>query len=228
MEPGQRLYMVFSRGRRLRFLSHLDMMRLWERALRRARLPLRYSQGYHPHPRLSLALPLAVGMTAAAEWLECELSLPVSPPEVQSRLISHLPSGIALRQVAEAPWKAPSLAARLRASSYYVQVRRSPPLEEVQGRIDRLSRAASWVVEEEHKGRMRTVDVRKMVDSIALDPRADGQHQVRVILRHRAEQSARVEAVLRALGLGPEFLAHRQELVFETLPPAEQDGAMCR
>jgi radical SAM-linked protein len=214
MEPGQRLYMVFSRGRRLRFLSHLDMMRLWERALRRARLPLRYSQGYHPHPRISLALPLAVGMTAAAEWLECELSVPVLTMEVQSRLPTQLPAGVALLHVVEAPWKAPSLAARLLTSSYQVQVRQPPPLAEVQDQVERLCQAASWMVEEEHKGRERTVDVREMVDSIAVGPWENDQHQVHLTLRHGAGRSARVEAVLRALGLGPAFLIHRQELTF--------------
>ncbi|MGC8875430.1 MAG: TIGR03936 family radical SAM-associated protein, partial [Chloroflexia bacterium] len=76
MEKPTRYYLQFARGRELRFLSHLDMMRLWERAIRRAGLPLRYSGGFHPHARISLALPLAVGMTARGEWLEVELKVP--------------------------------------------------------------------------------------------------------------------------------------------------------
>lgn len=224
MEQGQRLYIVFSRGSRLRFLSHLDMMRLWERALRRARVPLRYSQGYHPHPRISLALPLAVGMTAGAEWLECELSAPLPPAEVQQRLSAHLPAGMALGRVIEAPWKASALAARLQTSAYEVQVRQPVPLAEVQERVERLRQAASWVVEEEHKKRMRSVDVRAMVDDVRVGPWTDERRELHLVLRHQGGRSARVETVLKALDLGPAFLIHRQRLAFDVDEPDRAVG----
>jgi radical SAM-linked protein len=191
------------------------MMRLWGRALRRAQLPLRYSQGYHPHPRLSLALPLAVGMTAGAEWLECELSAPVSTAEVQLDLSAQLPAGIVLRQVFEAPWKAPSLASRLQTSTYEVEVQAPLPLGEAQERVNRLRQAPHWVVEEPHKGRVRSVDVRAMVDDVQLGIWTPGQQRLHLVLRHRQGKSTRVEAVLKALELGPAFLIHRQALSFD-------------
>ena len=119
MEQSQRFYLVFSRGRGLRFLSHLDMMRLWERAIRRAGLRLRYSQGYHPHPRVSLALPLAVGMTAEAEWLELEIQGPVRLEDIGPRLSPQLPVGLVLHQVREAARQAPALAAQLQGCLLY-------------------------------------------------------------------------------------------------------------
>jgi radical SAM-linked protein len=228
MEQGQRLYIVFSRGRRLRFLSHLDMMRLWERALRRARLPLRYSQGYHPHPRLSLALPLAVGMTAAAEWLECALGAPVAVDEVFRRLHGQLPAGIALERVVEAPWRAPALAASLRASHYLVHVRHAPPLEAVRERVRQFCAASTWVVQEERKGRVRSVDLRALVGEVELGPEGAVQQELHLVLRHEAGRSARVEAVLRALGLGTVALVHRQGLTFDGLAPAERGGAVAQ
>ncbi|UCG84296.1 MAG: DUF2344 domain-containing protein, partial [Dehalococcoidia bacterium] len=66
----QRLRVTFSRSDSLKFISHLDMMRLWQRALRRADIPLAYSQGFSPHPRLSLAAPLAIGVTSSAELMD--------------------------------------------------------------------------------------------------------------------------------------------------------------
>lgn len=215
MEQGQRLYIVFSRGRRLRFLSHLDMMRLWERVLRRAGVPLRYSQGFHPHPRLSLALPLAVGMTAGAEWLECELATPRPPAEVQALLAAQLPAGLALSQVQEAPWKAAALAARLRTSSYEVQVRQPLPAAEVQERVEHLRQSAHWMAQEERKGRTRSVDVRAMVEDVRMGTWTAGQQRLHLVLRHQAGQSARVEAVLTALAVGPAFLIHREALSFD-------------
>lgn len=222
MEPGQRLYMCFARGRSIRFLSHLDMMRLWERAIRRARLPLRYSQGFHPHPRISLASPLAVGMTADAEWLECEFTLPVSPDDVRRRLVDQLPQGITLRQVREAPWKAPALAARLRASVYELVVRDSSPWNEVQARVERFLQAPTWIVEEQHKERMRKVDLREVVSDVELEQRPAGRLVVRAVLRQESGRGARLETLLRALGLGPAVLGHRRRLVLDGLPDAEE------
>lgn len=222
MEPGQRLYMCFARGRSIRFLSHLDMMRLWERAIRRARLPLRYSQGFHPHPRLSLASPLAVGMTADAEWLECELTMPVSPDDVRQRLADQLPQGIALRQVREAPWKAPALAARLRAGAYELVVRDPPPWSEAQARVERFLQAPTWIVEERHKERVRKIDLHAVVSDVELEQRAAGQLVVRAVLRQESGRSARPETLLRALGLGPAALCHRRQLVLDGLSDGER------
>ncbi|MDP2935460.1 MAG: TIGR03936 family radical SAM-associated protein, partial [Dehalococcoidia bacterium] len=75
----QRLRITFSRGPEVKYISHLDLMRLWERVLRRAKLPLAFSEGFSPHPRLALATPLPVGVTAAEEWMEVYLCRRVSP-----------------------------------------------------------------------------------------------------------------------------------------------------
>ena len=71
-----RLRLKFSRGEQLKFLSHLDLMRLWERAFRRAGMELAYSEGFSPHPRISLAAPLSVGITSIAELMDVFLEPP--------------------------------------------------------------------------------------------------------------------------------------------------------
>ena len=70
----QRLRVEFCRGEEIKFLSHLDLMRLWERAFRRADLSLVYSDGFSPHARISLASPLSVGVTSQAELMDVFLS----------------------------------------------------------------------------------------------------------------------------------------------------------
>ena len=69
----QRLRVTFSRGEELKYLSHLDVMRLWERALRRADLPLAYSQGFSPHAKISIAAPLPLGVTGERELMDIVL-----------------------------------------------------------------------------------------------------------------------------------------------------------
>ncbi len=80
----------------LRFLGHRDMLRLFARATVRARLPLRYSEGFNPHPRLSLPWPRPVGAASDAERLVIELTGPVEPDLLRQRLQEQLPEGIRL------------------------------------------------------------------------------------------------------------------------------------
>jgi len=74
----QRLRIKFSRGEEIKYISHLDLMRCWERALKRADVPLMYSEGFSPHPRISLAAPLALGVTSEAELMDITVSRWVS------------------------------------------------------------------------------------------------------------------------------------------------------
>ena len=72
-----RLRITFSKGDTLKYTSHLDLMRIWERSLRRAGAPLAYSSGFNPRPRLQLAAALPLGHTGEAEWLDALLEEPV-------------------------------------------------------------------------------------------------------------------------------------------------------
>ena len=82
------LCLQYSKGEEARFLSHLDLMRAMERALRRARLPLAFSEGYNPHPRVAYASALAVGVTSEGEYLDLELEEDLSAQEVVDALSS--------------------------------------------------------------------------------------------------------------------------------------------
>ncbi|MFO8013214.1 MAG: TIGR03936 family radical SAM-associated protein [Phycisphaerae bacterium] len=95
----QRLRLWFSVEGDKRFLSHHDMMRLWERALRRAGLPLRLSQGYNPRPKMSLPEPRSVGIASEAELLEFELADWVNPDAVLERLRGQMPPALAIRSL---------------------------------------------------------------------------------------------------------------------------------
>jgi radical SAM family uncharacterized protein/radical SAM-linked protein len=86
-----------------RFLSTLEIQSLWSRVLRRAGLPLVYSQGFNPTPRISLSPALPVGTESRAEFLEAELALPVTARQASERLSSHLPRGVAVEEVRFVP-----------------------------------------------------------------------------------------------------------------------------
>lgn len=114
-----RICFSFARGHELRYLSHLDLLRFFQRALRRARLPVDYSRGFNPRVRLSLAVPLPVGVTAADEYADLYLREKVSPAHFLELLQRQLPVGLA---VTGAGLVAPgnlSLAARIDAAVYH-------------------------------------------------------------------------------------------------------------
>ena len=90
-------------GKSSLFISHLDIMRLWERAFNRAGIPLAYSEGFNPHPRISLAVPLALGITSEAELMDIITAREVSPHWFTAALNRVLPSGIKIMQVYPMP-----------------------------------------------------------------------------------------------------------------------------
>ncbi|MCR4420686.1 MAG: TIGR03936 family radical SAM-associated protein [Clostridia bacterium] len=103
-----------------RFVSHLEVLRALERALRRAELPLKLSQGFNPRPYLSFALPLPVGMSGRSELAVVELSDPLAPGEIAARVAGELPEGLVLKQVR--PWpKDANLPGLVDAAAYRVR-----------------------------------------------------------------------------------------------------------
>ena len=121
-EAARRICFSFSRGNQLRYLSHLDLLRLFQRALRRASLPLDYSRGFNPRPRLSLAVPLPVGVTAAAEYADLYLREAVSPAYFLECLQQQLPPGLVVTGSGQAVPGTASLAAQIDTAIYHAIV----------------------------------------------------------------------------------------------------------
>ncbi len=113
-----RIKFRFARHAPLKHISHLDMMRLFQRALRRSGLPLVYSEGYNPHLRFNLALPLPVNVTASEEFGEVYLSETVSPDQFVSTLRAQLPESLDLKSASSEDYKAPSLPSQVVAALY--------------------------------------------------------------------------------------------------------------
>jgi radical SAM-linked protein len=108
----------YEKGPVIRFLSHLDMVRLWERLLRRSNFPLQLTQGFNPHLKISLGTVLPVGLWGKREYLDMELEGDFNPDELQSRLQEVAPPGINVRRLGEVTPGSPSLMAVVNASAY--------------------------------------------------------------------------------------------------------------
>jgi hypothetical protein len=118
--PVQRLRLTFTKEEPIRYIGHLDVVRLWERACRRAALPLAYTLGFTPHPRLQFAAPLALGVTGDAEVLDAFLTARLAPEAFVARIGAALPPGSRALGAREVPLLDPAVSARLRWTAYRV------------------------------------------------------------------------------------------------------------
>ena len=122
-ERVQRLRFRFAKTGSLALLSHLDLVRLMERALRRSGLPVSFTGGFHPLPRVQFALALPLGAEADGEWMDLEFTQPMDPAEALQRLQAQLPAGFALLQVEPVEVSAASLSQELVAARWQLQLR---------------------------------------------------------------------------------------------------------
>ena len=117
-----RLRIQFAKTGSMALLSHLDLMRLLERALRRSGLPISFTGGFHPLPRVQIALALPLGAEADGEWMDMEFTEALDPQQLQQGLQPLLPPGITLLSVAEVPVSSPSLSQEIRAAVWSFDV----------------------------------------------------------------------------------------------------------
>src|SRR5688572_4277756 len=114
----QRLRITFSKTAAMKFSGHLDLHKTWERTLRRARLPLAYSEGFNPHPKIQLAAALPLGFTSDCEIVDIWLETPQPLTDARAALEGAVPPGITLIEVAEALESGPALQTQVVAAEY--------------------------------------------------------------------------------------------------------------
>jgi len=183
----------FSKQGDIRFTSHHDLMRLFERALRRAGLPTAMSQGFNPRPRISLPAPLSVGIEGHNEVFDFELREWVQPEEARQRLERELPEGIRIRAVRVLPPKPDRQPTRL---SYRIPLLEGHPVTE--DAVRNLLAADRIVVERSGGKKARTRNIAEFIRDLRLE-----DDTLRLLLEVTAGGTARPEEVLGALGCEP-------------------------
>ncbi len=210
----QRLRIRFSKKDALKFLSHLDLLRLWERAMRRAGLPLAYSEGFSPHPRLSFAAPLPVGVTSDAELTDIFLSRWIAPQAFAARLREQLPRAIQLTDVQTCALEAPALSTTIMAAEYRVVAAASIEESQARAEISRLLEAKTIPWSHLRGTETHCYDLRKLINDIWLI-KADGKSlAIGMRLRCDTSGSGRPDQVYKALGFPfPPDSIHRTHLI---------------
>jgi len=191
--PVQRLRVRYAKRGRLRFTSHRDFSRAFERAVFRARIPMAYSSGFNPHPRISYAGAAPTGSASEAEYLEIALREQVDPAGVHRALDESLPPGLDVLEVVESPGG--SLADRLEVSRWAVDVDAAPDV--AAAAVEEFWTRESVLVERMTKKGLRELDCRGAAVSLSVAAHEDGA-RLDLVLRH-GSPSVRPDDVVRGL-----------------------------
>ena len=161
----------FRRGDEVKYISHLDLMKVFERAIRRSRLPIAYSQGFNPHPGMVFGLPLGVGVTSDAEYADFEVTdETLAPQQFMSSLNEQLPRGLELL-VARRYDSKQNIMATISASHYNVVVGVEQMIEEktIKDGIKRFMALPAIMVEKRTKSGNKEVDIKSMIFDLDCD-----------------------------------------------------------
>ncbi len=217
--PRQRVRLRYAKGEAVKFISHQDEFRLWERTLRRADLPLLYKQGFNPQPYIQFASPLGVGFTGVAEPVDIVLSPPVPLDELRTRIAAKLPPGVALGDAEEVPLKAAALQGQLIGADYTIILYATPdeldPHEIDQRIAELLAQDAIWR-ERQRKGDLYRYNLRPLIfelQNLGYDPQSEEQH-IFLRVQQRAGATGRPDEVVAALGLDDHARTLRRDRLY--------------
>lgn len=212
----QRLRIKYRRGEEVKFISHLDMMRLWQRAFNRAGIPLAYSEGFSPHPQMSLAVPLAVGVTSEAELMDVLCTKPVPPHVFISSVNQQLPSGVEVLQALLMGVDQPSLPAQVRFAEYRVEIDVDKVETEIKEALAALLALKQLPWQHQRDTGPHKYDLRVLIDDVWLMDFQPGRCALGMRLRCDSSGSGRPEQVAAALGFSQPRTMHRTALILKT------------
>jgi radical SAM-linked protein len=217
-----RIRITFAKQGPLRYTGHLDLHKLWERAARRAELPLAYSQGFHPQPKMNIAAALPLGFSSRCEVMDMKLEHEIQLEGLREKLQQTLPGGIQVLNVESADERAPALQTQVISAEYQVILTESIDESELKHKIDSIMESESIIRER----RGKTYDLRPLIEELQI-LESDGLPSVheqapalqKIFMRLAAREGAtgRPEEVLDTLGIAfEETRIERTKLIFRS------------
>lgn len=168
---AQRLRVTFGKLGPLVYTSSLDTAKLWERVLRRADLPLLYTKGFNTRPRISLAMPLPLGISSECEIVEIALRerIDVREGELRNRLLSVSPQGLTIGAIVEVDKRASTLHSLVNSAEYRIRFLDAVQEQDLQRKIDDLLNRESIIVDRTRRRKRSVMDVRPLILGLQLE-----------------------------------------------------------
>src|ERR1044071_7213232 len=157
-----RIRITFIKQGALRYTGHLDLHKLWERAARRAELPLAYSQGFHPQPKMNMAAALPLGFSSRCEVMDMRLEQDIPLESLPTRLNSTLPSGLQVVDVQQVDEREPALQTQVLSAEYEVTLTEPVDTSELKRKVDSIMESTSIL--RERRGKI--YDLRPLIEEL--------------------------------------------------------------
>lgn len=203
-----RLRVVFAKQGALRYTGHLDLHHIWERTARRAELPLSYSQGFHPQPKLNLAAALPLGFSSRCEVLDMRLDRDLPLEGLRERIQAAVPAGLQILEVQQVEDKLPPLQTLVESAEYEVQLKEPLEPAALEARVGALLETSA--LPRERRG--KAFDMRPLIEALE----AQGGDRLYLRLAARPSATGRPEEVLEALGIPADTTRiERTRLIFK-------------
>ena len=168
-QESRRFRLRYEKTEYARYLSHLDLVRIFERACSRAGVPVIFTQGFNPHPKISFGPSLSLGCTSEAEYMDVDIDSSYNK-EISAAVNPFLPEGIKITGIKEIKSKVTALTAAINKSEYLVSLHSIDWSEtEFNKSLTKLLRSEKIEVERKVKGRYKNIDIRPYIESINLD-----------------------------------------------------------
>jgi radical SAM-linked protein len=193
-----RMRIHYKRGAELRYVGNLDLQLVWERTIRRAHLPVAFSQGFSPRPRFHMAAALPLGFTSRCELLDIWLNEALESEALRAAIQHASPPGLLIQSVEPVDLRLPALQTQVEASEYVALLREVPADLDVPAAVQNLLER----VEIPRVWRNKNYNLRPLIHMLEYIPQPAGEYpQLHMILRAREGSTGRPEEVLAELGL---------------------------
>ncbi|MCL2463205.1 MAG: TIGR03936 family radical SAM-associated protein [Defluviitaleaceae bacterium] len=197
----------YSKTGAMKYVGHLDLLRIFQRAIRRCGLPVNFSEGFNPHLRVSFALPLTLGMDGLREYTIFEMGEEVPPDEIRGRLGAVLPAGMAISGVRYMAPEEKSPAALLCAADYELRFGDDSLQIKIGEAARILMESVTTEVEKKTEKGSKTVDIRPDIFEMT----ASG-NTVKMKIAAGSVRSLKPELVAQAIAPGTEYACTRLEM----------------
>lgn len=188
-----RVRVEYEKGSGIRYLSHLDMVRLWERLIRRSGIRVRLSQGFNPHLKLSLGTVLPVGVWGKHEYVDFEMDDDVQLAELKDKLISQVPPGLLIKRLARINDNEPSLMSAVNTARYKISLNIGADADRI---INEIKKSPEVMVERKNKNKI--IDIKPGILGIQLNCEHD-QYEIETSLAADSQGGVRLVDVIEAL-----------------------------
>ncbi|MDM8521547.1 TIGR03936 family radical SAM-associated protein [Anaerolineales bacterium HSG6] len=211
-----RLRLIFAKKQAVKYIGHLDLMLAWERALRRARIPLAYSQGFNPRPKMQVASSLPLGTTGTAERLDIIVTEALNLDEIKIRIQQALPVGLGLVSITEVPLKSPALQQLLRQADYTINLETALSTADISRQIEHVMAQDELLQTRRRRKREEQVNIRPWLYQLNVVNAQDGEATITMRVANGQHGNLRPKEVMTTLGFAENwFTVERNELIFE-------------